>query len=103
MSHIYISIEISINGKYLLDAYLYVILSKVIAVRHEQPTAGKAQTRSFMMNFQLATGQVSPADSTGGRNTYNCISSGSVADEAKTSDLLYGKPESTDVGALAKR
>jgi hypothetical protein len=37
------------------------------------------------------------------QHTRNCISRRSVADEAKTEDLLHGKPESVDVGALAER
>jgi hypothetical protein len=36
------------------------------------------------------------------QHTRNCVSRRSVADEAKTPDLLHGKPESLDVGALAE-
>ena len=37
------------------------------------------------------------------QHTRDCASRRSVADETKTSDLLHGKPESADVGALAER
>jgi hypothetical protein len=37
------------------------------------------------------------------QQTRDCASRGSVANEAKTSDLLHRKPEGTDVGALAER
>ncbi|MDP1682783.1 MAG: hypothetical protein Q8L39_13555, partial [Burkholderiales bacterium] len=37
------------------------------------------------------------------QHTRNCISRRSVADEAKTKDLLHGKSEGADVGALARR
>jgi hypothetical protein len=37
------------------------------------------------------------------QHTRDCVSRRSVADEAKTKDLLHGKPESVDVGALAER
>jgi hypothetical protein len=32
-----------------------------------------------------------------------CVSRRSVADEAKTTDLLHGKPKSSNVGTLAER
>jgi hypothetical protein len=37
------------------------------------------------------------------QHTGDCVSRRSVADEAKTEDLLHGKSESVDVGALAER
>jgi hypothetical protein len=37
------------------------------------------------------------------QHTRNCVSRRSVANEAKTEDLLHGKPEGADVGALAER
>jgi hypothetical protein len=37
------------------------------------------------------------------QHTRNCVSRRSVADETKTSDLLHGKSESADVGALEER
>ena len=36
------------------------------------------------------------------QHTRDCVSRRSVADETKTPDLLHGKPESSDVGALAE-
>jgi hypothetical protein len=36
------------------------------------------------------------------QHTRDCASRRSVADEAKTSDLLHGKPEGANVGALAE-
>jgi hypothetical protein len=37
------------------------------------------------------------------QHTRDCVSRRSVADEEKTKDLLHGKPESLDVGALEER
>ena len=37
------------------------------------------------------------------QHSRDCVGRRSVPDEAKTEDLLHGKPESLDVGALAKR
>jgi hypothetical protein len=37
------------------------------------------------------------------QHTKYFVSRRSVADEAKTSNLLHGKPENADVGALAER
>ena len=37
------------------------------------------------------------------QHTRNCVSARSVADEAKTANLLHGKSESDHVGAVAER
>jgi hypothetical protein len=37
------------------------------------------------------------------QHTKDCASKRSVANEAEATDLLHGKPESSDVGTLAKR
>ena len=36
------------------------------------------------------------------QHTRDCASRGSVADEVQTTDLLHGRPEGVDVGALAQ-
>ena len=47
--------------------------------------------------------QINDSGATGGCNTLKDCVGRSVADEIPSPDLLHGKPESSDVGALAKR
>jgi hypothetical protein len=77
--------------------------TKRIMTNGKSGSAGFSPMPSCRGSIARENRQHCSADSICRCNTLNCVSRRGVANEAKTTDLLHGKPESADAGSLAER